>query len=167
MNKNIDCNKVSFRSKLEMKDKVLIAQITGSSKCFSEKEISIAIELVEERLAKGDKSGYYFRFIEYTGEILGYICFGPDLGTEGSYHIYWIAVDNEYRNLGIGRRLLQEAEEAIRKMGGCHIYIETSSRDCYIPARSFYERNGYEKEAVLRDFYGEGDDKAIYSKRIV
>ncbi|MFH1030287.1 MAG: GNAT family N-acetyltransferase [bacterium] len=166
MGERVDFSKISFRYELEANDKDLVAQITGSSRCFSEKEVSVAIELVEERLAKGEKSGYYFIFSEHLEKILGYICFGPDAGTESSYHIYWLAVDNEHRKEGIGRCLLQEAEKVIRKMGGSHIYIETSSRDCYMPARVFYEKNGYKREALLEDFYSEGDGKVIYSKKI-
>ncbi|OGF21554.1 hypothetical protein A2Y83_05425 [Candidatus Falkowbacteria bacterium RBG_13_39_14] len=172
MIKKIDHGRIFFRSEFGEEDKFSIARITSSSQCFSEKEVCVAVELIEERFVKGERSGYYFIFAEYPIEeksgVLGYVCYGPDAGVEGSssFHIYWIAVDNEYRNFGIGRFLLCEAEKAIKDKGGKHIYIETSSRDIYIPARAFYEKNGYLKEAVLRDFYGQGDDKVIYSKKI-
>lgn len=164
MGESIDLSRITFRYELEEDDKISVAEITDSSKCFSKKEILIAIGLVEERLSKGERSGYYFIFAEFLENILGYICFGPDAGAEKSFHIYWIAVDNKYRKLGIGHYILRESEKLIRKMGGSHIYIETSSRDCYAPARSFYEKNGYIKEAVLKDFYSEEDDKMVYSK---
>lgn len=166
MDNNIDFNKIVFRIDLEEKDKISIADITRSSKCFSEKEVLVAVELAEERIIKGDKSGYHFIIAECYDKNLGYISFGPDAGTENSYHIYWIAVDNKIRSRGIGGHLLEKAEVMIKKNGGRHIYIETSSRDCYIPARSFYGKNGYKKEAVLEDFYGEGDSKVIYSKKL-
>lgn len=46
MGERVDFSKISFRYELEANDKDLVAQITGSSRCFSEKEVSVAIELV-------------------------------------------------------------------------------------------------------------------------
>jgi len=49
-------------------------------------------------------------------------------------------------------------------MGGCRVYIETSTRGQYQPTRGFYDQAGYRLEAVLEDFYGPGDGKAVYVK---
>jgi hypothetical protein len=46
------------------------------------------------------------------------------------------------------------------------VYIETSNRPQYVPTRAFYERCGYECEAVLKEFYGPGDDKVIFAKAL-
>ncbi len=42
-----------------------------------QEEASIAEELVYERMAKGEASGYFFLFAEEAGRLLGYTCFGP------------------------------------------------------------------------------------------
>ncbi len=70
------------------------------------------------------------------------------------------------RHLGIGKKLLIEAEKKIIAMDGKLIYIETSSREPYQAARKFYQKNGYKEEAIISDFYSEGDHKIIYSKKI-
>ncbi|MCX5832942.1 MAG: hypothetical protein NTV99_00205 [Deltaproteobacteria bacterium] len=57
-------------------------------------------------------------------------------------------------------------EEKIAGLGGKRIYVDTSSRPLYEPTRLFYEKCGYRKEAVLKDFYAEGDSKFIYSKAL-
>jgi ribosomal protein S18 acetylase RimI-like enzyme len=44
--------------------------------------------------------------------------------------------------------------------------VETSSRPEYEPARQFYESHGYRREAVVADFYAEGDSLVLYSKRL-
>ena len=44
--------------------------------------------------------------------------------------------------------------------------METSSRPPYAPARAFYRRCGYEVDAVLKDYYDDGDDKVIFAKAL-
>jgi len=44
--------------------------------------------------------------------------------------------------------------------------VETSSTPPYEPARSFYERYGYQTVGSLMDFYREGDHKMIFMKEV-
>jgi ribosomal protein S18 acetylase RimI-like enzyme len=139
-----------------------VRRIVVSSGFFSEAEIEIAVELVEERLNKGIESGYYFLFAEQDQKVCGYSCFGPIPCTRESYDIYWIAVQEELRGSGLGAEILRNVEERIMEMGGKRIYVETSSREQYQPTRSFYSRCGYRREATLENFYSSGDHKVIY-----
>ena len=52
------------------------------------------------------------------------------------------------------------------RAGGGRVYIETSHRADYQATRGFYERCGYQLEAVLTDFYAPGDSKAIYVRAL-
>ena len=139
-----------------------VREIVVSSGFFSEAEIEVAVELVQERLNKGVESGYFFLFAERDQKLAGYSCFGPIPCTVESYDIYWIAVQQELRRSGLGVKILKNAEEKIRKMGGKRIYVETSSRQQYRPTRSFYSRCGYRREATLENFYSSGDHKVVY-----
>jgi GNAT superfamily N-acetyltransferase len=139
-----------------------VRDILASSGFFYSDEIDVGVELAEDALAGGPASGYYFIFVTLGGRTVGFTCFGKIACTGASYDLYWIAVHNDLRGQGIGRLLLETAEEAIRKLGGKRVYIETSSRDIYAPTRGFYEKCGYVAEAVLQDFYYPGDGKYIY-----
>ena len=125
----------------------------------------MAVELVDERLAKGPTSGYHFLLAEHYGRLVGYSCYGPIAGTENGFDLYWIAVHPDFQRLGLGRRLLKDTELRIRKAGGSRIYVDTSQRPQYASTRAFYERCGYKLDALLPDFYRPGDGKAIYCKR--
>ncbi len=98
--------------------------------------------------------------------VLGYVCFGPHSLTEGTFDIYWIAVSPRAHHRGIGRELLHQAEEEIAFKGGRKVLIETSSSPLFSPARTLYEHCGYQVEAVVHDFYQDGDDLLIFSKRL-
>ena len=157
---------ISYRDKPIPSDVDSIRSIVRSSGFFSTEEVEMAVELVQENLSKGESSGYYFLFVEINERIVGYSCYGPIPCTKDSYDLYWIALLHGFRGRGIGRDLLQRAEEKIGKMGGRRIYVDTSSREQYEPTRSFYRACGYEQEAVLKDFYSPGDDKVIYVKQL-
>ena len=138
-----------------------LVEITGF---FNTAEMGVAQELVNERLTKGDASGYFFVMAEHYGRLVAYTCYGPIAGSANSFDLYWIAVHPDFQRRGMGRRLIKETERLIHKAGGRRIYVETSQRAEYASTRIFYENSGYRLEAVLADFYAPGDGKAIYSK---
>jgi ribosomal protein S18 acetylase RimI-like enzyme len=151
---------ISLRSELRPADARAVAHMVRETGFFSEDEIAIAVELVQETLDKGAASGYACLLGEQGGELLGYSCFGEVPGTRGSFDLYWIVVAPAWQRQGVGRLLLTASEQAV------HVYIETSSRDQYAPTRTFYRRNGYAEVARLEDFYAPGDGKLIYVKRL-
>jgi D-alanine-D-alanine ligase len=163
-NQQVHSSQIAYREEVIHADLTNIRKIVASHSLFSRDEVELAVELVHERLVKGIKSGYQFLFAEQTGRILGYSCFGLIPCTLGSYDLYWIAVDRNLQNMGIGTELLKQTEHIIMKQGARIIYIETSSRTEYRSTQLFYEKCGYRVEAVLKDFYSPGDDKMIFTK---
>ncbi len=162
----IPAHGITFRDEVLPGDRDAVRSIVTSSGFFSEEEIDIAVELVDERLAGGEKSGYYFIFAEIGGTIAGYSSYGPIACTKNSYDLYWIAVDEKFRGGRIGTELLKISEKSIALKGGRRIYVETSSRSQYEPTRKFYEKRGYFLEAEIKDFYDLHDSKQIYTRVI-
>jgi GNAT superfamily N-acetyltransferase len=160
----VDPENLEWRATVQPSDCASVLSIVASSGFFTPEEVRIAGELVEERLAKGPASGYHFLFAEQARSVLGYTCFGPIPGTRSSFDLYWIAVRQERRGAGLGRKLLARSEEAMARMGGERVYVETSSRLLYAPTRVFYTSCGYRQEALLTDFYAPGDSKLMYVK---
>jgi ribosomal protein S18 acetylase RimI-like enzyme len=158
---------LAFRDELRPGEDRVIRAVTESAGVFNPEEIDISEELARENLTRGaEASGYYFLVAESGGEVLGYTCFGPIPGARRRYDLYWIAVAQESKGMGVGRALIQRTEERIQAADGAKIYVETSSRPPYAPARSFYRRCGYQQEAALRDYYDDGDDKVIFVKAL-
>jgi GNAT superfamily N-acetyltransferase len=145
-------------------DRDAVRRIVESTGFFHDEEVDVAVELVDERLAKGLASGYEFLFAEIDDQIRGYACYGPIPATAESFDLYWIAVDQQYQDRGLGRRILGEIETIIARRGGGRVYLDTSGRPQYAPTRAFYERNGYRQAACLDDFFALGDAKVIYLK---
>ncbi len=158
--------KLAFRDQVRADDAAAVGGIVTSTGFFHDHEVAVAVELVEERLAKGPSSGYLFLFAEQAGRTVGYCCYGEIPCTQGSFDLYWIAVHDFCRGRGIGGRLLREAEQRIAGQKGRAIWVETSGQQKYLSTREFYLRCGYQEEAVLKDFYAAGDDKVIYAKHL-
>lgn len=157
---------IQYRENVTPEDVEYVREIVRSTGFFSQDEIDIAAELVQERLDKGLKSDYFFIFAMSAGKTIGYSCFGPIPATRFSYDLYWIAVHDDWRGKGIGRKVLIESEKAIARLGGNRVYIETSGRDQYRPTRAFYLSCDYTEEAILQDFYAPGDAKYFYVKSL-
>ncbi len=151
---------------LVSEDKSTVECILKSLDEFSSVEVDVAIELIDAYLQYGISSGYYLVVAEKQKTVLGYICYGPTPMTQGTWDIYWIAVDPRKMNQGIGSALLKYAEQEVRAASGRLVILETSSKPVYARARKFYEKSGYEVICRISDFYALADDKIIYLKNI-
>ena len=160
----VDTGAIAWRDAVTTDDVGRIRALVGATGYFSADEIAIAAELAEERLEKGLRSGYEFVLAEQDGRLVGYACFGKIDGTDGSFDLYWIAVDPEIQGKGLGRLILDKAEAAMRTMGAVSVYADTSSSDKYSSTRAFYDSAGYHEQARLDDFYRKGDGKVIFEK---
>ena len=134
---------------------------------FTPEEIEVARELIDAWLDKPDQKDYIVNTAETGGRVTGYVCYGPTPATEGTFDLYWIAVDPDLQGRGTGGRLLRDTEERILAAGGRLVVIETSSVEKYLPTRKFYESRGYAVEARIRDFYRPGDDRLILTRRLI
>jgi GNAT superfamily N-acetyltransferase len=160
-------SELSFRDTPRPADVGLVRHLAQGSGGFSAGEVEIAVELVQERLARGlAASGYHFVFAEEGGEPKGYACHGPIPLTAASWDLQWIAVPQNVQGKGVGRRLMAEVERRAKAFGATHIYIDTSGRADYARSRAFYEAAGYRLAANLPDFYAPGDAKLIFAKRL-
>jgi len=157
---------IVWRDAVTRKDVSRIRTLVGATGYFSADEIAIAAELVEERLNKGLRSGYEFLLAEQAGRLLGYACFGKIDGTQGSFDLYWIAVDPQIRGQGLGRLIFEKVEKAMAAIGAISVYADTSSSDKYDSTRAFYNSVGFDEQARLEDFYAKGDSKIIFEKSI-
>jgi ribosomal protein S18 acetylase RimI-like enzyme len=158
----------TLRTTVRPSDAARVRAMCASTGFFNDEELDIAVELVDEHLARGEAaSGYSFVFLDAAGgETLCYASYGRIAGTERAYDLFWIVTDDAQRGRGLGRIVLDEVERRIAALGGGQIHVETSSRAQYDPTRAFYERCGYFEAARFPDFYKAGDGKVVYVKTV-
>lgn len=158
--------------RMEPRDRGRVLDIVAATGSFTAAEIDTAREVVDEGLAaqgaaQGEQGGYLLSVLEDDeSRVAGYVCHGPAPLTEGTYDLYWIAVDPACQGSGYGRALLAFAEADVLARGGRLLLIETSSQESYAATIRFYERSGYPLMARIKNFYRPGDDKLIFGKEL-
>ena len=156
----------SWRSSLRPEDPPKIRALVIATGMFSAEEEKIAEELAVERIERGRVSSYEFILAFEGDRLIGYTCYGKIPGSDLGWDLYWIAVAPALQGKGLGRRLLERTEAAIRRDGGRMLYADTSSRASYEQTRAFYTGHGFTLAADLPDFYRQGDGKAIFRKEL-
>jgi ribosomal-protein-alanine N-acetyltransferase len=96
---------------------------------------------------------------EVDNKIVGYIIISPK-----RKEIISIAVRKKYRRKGIGRYLLKEGLKVFKSRNTPEIILMV--RENNLPARKFYEKNGFEGVGILRQYYKSGETAIIMFKRL-
>ena len=123
--------------RIKQSDEVEIENMLTRIPNFNEAEIKVAMELVNISVMNPDQT---------------------------DYHFYWIASDPATSGKGIGKQLLEHAEEFVRSNNGRWLLAETSSKESYASTQNFYLRNKYSIISEIRDFYSVGDDLLVFGK---
>ena len=147
---------------ISRRDRPRLAELLAATGAFNADEVEVALSLFD-----GD-TDYEFlgAFEEQTGRLIGYACFGATPATDGTYDLYWLAVDPAAQGRGVGSALVRAVEEKLVGRGARLLVVETSSRPDYEGTRRFYARSGYHEAARVRDFYAPADDRIVLTTRL-
>jgi ribosomal protein S18 acetylase RimI-like enzyme len=140
-----------------------LEELTRATGLFRKDEVATAVELLDDSL-DGDDDYRFLGAFDENATLVGYACWGPTPGTDGTHDLYWIVVDRQRQGGGLGTQLLASVEHELRANGQRLLVVETSSRADYGPTRAFYERRGYTRAATIPGYYAPGDDLVIYTK---
>jgi ribosomal protein S18 acetylase RimI-like enzyme len=77
-----------------------------------------------------------------------------------------IAIKKTLQGKGIGTEMMTYVENLLKESGHRILLVETSGLPAYELTRMFYDNLGYEKEAIIREFYQEGEDKVVFWKKL-
>lgn len=100
------------------------------------------------------------------GPVCGAACFAPEAMGERVMNLVFLGVAPSARGTGLGKALVAAFEDAARAHGTRLAVIETASDPVFAPARALYETSGYRAAARIPDFYADGLDKVVFTKRL-
>lgn len=155
---------------LDRRDRPRLAELLAATGAFNADEVQVALSLFDVSLdsSGSDVDDYEFlgAFEEAERRLVGYACFGATPATDGTYDLYWLAVDPAAQGRGVGTALVRAVEEKLAGRGARLLVVETSSRPDYEGTRRFYARSGYSEAARVRDFYAPADDRIVLTTRL-
>jgi ribosomal protein S18 acetylase RimI-like enzyme len=149
-----------------------LGELLVETGAFHTDEVGVALALFDASLSSAPSGAieappdYEFVGAFEEERLVGYACFGATPATDGTYDLYWLAVDPAVQGRGIGRALVRDVEEKLIARGGRLLVVETSSRPDYAGTRRFYARSGYAEAARVRDFYAPADDRILLTTRL-
>lgn len=152
-------------------DREALEKLVLETGAFTAAETEVAMQVFDEAFPpdEGDGDPDYIFLGTFDpidpARLFGYVCFGPTLGTDRGYDLYWIAVHPAHQNQGIGRSLMSDVEIRLAGWNARMLIVETSGRPNYASTRAFYEKLGYAEAARVRSFYAADDDRVLFTKR--
>ena len=149
------------------KDRATLLSILIKTRAFTAAEIDVAMELIDIVLKDQIQKDYQVDCMDENEDLaIGYICYGPTPMTEGTFDLYWIAVDPDFQAKGVGSKLLDFLEEAVKAGGGRMILADTSTAPYYEKTKKFYVKNGFQEVARIQDYYHPGNDRITFCRRL-
>ncbi|QEL18164.1 GNAT family N-acetyltransferase [Limnoglobus roseus] len=147
-------------------DTDILVDLADRTGVFQPHEIVALREVLDDYHAVNEGEGHVSRTYVVADRVEGFVYFAPVAMTDNTWEVWWIAVEKGQQGRGFGKQMLEATEEDIRARRGRLLLIETSSLPHYQPTRQFYLKNGYRLAAQVADFYHDGDDKVIFSKKL-
>lgn len=121
--------------------------------------------IIDPYLNQPESCDFWFVAIENNTPVALSYC-APEKLAIGTYNLYALGVRADGQSRGTGAAMMTFVENHLRSLGQRLLIVETSGTDAYQQSRAFYARLGYVQEAVIRDFWRDGDDKVVYAKRL-
>lgn len=122
-------------------------------------------ELIADHLNNPDNQEIWFTATENGKPIAIGFC-APEKLTDGTYNLYAIGVRSDIQGKGIGSKMMTYIEDLLSAKGARILIVDTSGTAEFKMTRRFYVKLGYHQEAVIRDFWKEGDDKIVFWKKL-
>ena len=99
-----------------------------------------------------------------TDGVIGFSYTKSEDLTDRVWNLLAIGFRTQHQDRGFGTKLIEEVERVLA--GERIIIVDTSSLDDFDKTRDFYRNRGYDQEAVIRDYWANGDDKITFRKRL-
>ncbi len=148
-------------------DRAALHAMLIKTRAFTPQEIDVAMELIDIVLKDKNQKDYtIYCMVDEQDQPVGYICYGPVPMTDGTFDLYWIAVDPDLQSQGAGSKLMDFLEGELRKMGARMLLADTSSIAEYEKTRRFYEKKGFREVARVPDYYYVGNDRITFCKKL-
>ncbi len=150
-------------------DESAVADLAVVNEMFAPDELGDFTQMFRGAV-DGDLAGHQW-FVATTPEdgVVGAAYVAPEPFADRVWNLYFLAVRPADHGRGTGTDLVAYVESLLREAGEATarvLVVETSSTGQYAATRAFYLARGFDEEARIREYYGPGDDKVVFWKKL-
>jgi GNAT superfamily N-acetyltransferase len=147
----------------ERADQAALLHIVGQSGQFDADGLAHVSGTLEQHL---DGHGDGIWLTADDGEPVGVAYCAPEPVAAGTWNLLMLWTRADRHGQGHGAALVKQIEQALHARSARLLIVETSSTPSFAPARAFYAKCGFAHEASIRDFFGDADDKLVFTKSL-
>ncbi|MEL6937772.1 MAG: GNAT family N-acetyltransferase [Cyanobacteria bacterium J06598_1] len=144
-------------------DKAALMDLAGSVELFEPDELATVDDMLTDYFEGSDE--HFWLADEEDQTIVGAAYCVPERMTSGTWNLLFIGIHPTFQGQGRGSAIVSHVEQLLTEKGAHQLLIETLAS--FEQTRSFYQKIGYQEEAIIRDFYGVGADKIVYRKSLL
>lgn len=143
-------------------DVTYLKEVVDSSELFPSDYLD---EMLADYFNNPDTEDNWFTYVEKNLPVaIGYCV--PEKLTVGTYNLLALGVKKDFQGRGIAAEMMQYIEQLLKQKEGRILIVETSSHPAQHAANQFYAKMNYTREAVIRDFWSDGEDKIVFWKKL-
>lgn len=148
-------------------DTAAVLELSATLGLFAADELDRLAESIAERFDPARDRGQIWLVDDDPEDgVVGVAYCGPEIMSDRVWNLYYIAVHADARRSGRGSALVAEIEGELVRRGQRLLLVETAGVESFEPTRAFYAARGFERDGVVRDYYGDGVDKVTFRKRL-
>lgn len=149
---------------LDAADAPRLMELARAAGVFRPREIQ-ALEEVLDDFFQRRPAQHRAMACEVEGAVRAFSYYAPAAMTDAGWYLYWIVTDPTWQGRGLGTLLMRQMEAYVRAQGARLVLVETSSLPQYAATRRFYTHLGYERTALIPDYYAPNDHMVVFAKR--
>ncbi len=139
-----------------------LKKVVDSSELFPSEYLD---EMISDYFNNADTQDIWFTYFDDNKPVaIGYCV--PEKLTDGTYNLLAIGVSQNCQRNGVASEMMKYIEQLLKHKDGRILIVETSSDNAQIGARNFYQKIRYTQEAIIRDFWKDGEDKIVFWKKL-
>jgi GNAT superfamily N-acetyltransferase len=145
-----------------------LVSIAVATKLFTEQDADLLLRQTLDGFHAGrlGEGHHVYVCTDDNDRPVGWTYFARNGKADGVWDLWWIGIAPPSHGRGLGKALLAYAEDVARDNGARLLIIETSSLPLLAHTREFYRQRGYTECGTVPDFYGEGDGKVTFARRL-
>ena len=144
------------------RDELAVVDLVVAAGMFTRDEAG----LLHEALTPAEGTSCLVEDADDGAGLAGVVLYRPEEAADRAFDLTMIAVRPDLQGQGRGAALMRHAEQNLRDQGQRLLVVRTSGTAQYDRTRAFYRQLGYSEHTHVPDYWTDGDDLVMFTKRL-